>query len=40
MTDKCVAWAIIATIERPDGTWYDETIGAIDDTTAQYVDDF
>ena len=23
---KCTGWAIVATMERPDGTWYDETI--------------
>jgi hypothetical protein len=21
--DKCTSWAIIATMERSDGTWYD-----------------
>ena len=40
MADKCTAWAIVATITRPDGTWYDETITDIDDTTSSYVDDF
>ena len=32
--DKCTGWAIVATIERSDGTWYDETILDIDDDTA------
>ena len=40
MTDKCTGWAIVATVERPDGTWYDETITDVDDDTASYVDSF
>ena len=32
--DKCTGWAIVTTAERPDGTWYDETITDIDDDTA------
>ena len=40
MTDKCTGWAIVATMERPDGTWYDETITEIDDDTASSVDTF
>ena len=40
MVDKCTSWAIVTTMERPDGTWYDETITDIDDTTSSYVDDF
>jgi hypothetical protein len=27
-------------MERPDGTWYDETITEIDDETASTVDTF
>ena len=23
---KCTGWAIVTTVARPDGTWYDETI--------------
>ena len=23
---KCTSWAIVCTIERPDGTWFDKTI--------------
>ena len=38
--DKCTGWAIVTTVERPDGTWYDETITDVDDDTASYVDDF
>ena len=38
--DKCTGWAIVTTAERPDGTWYDETITDIDDDTASYVDSF
>ncbi len=38
--DKCTGWAIVATIERSDGTWYDETILDIDDDTASSVDEF
>ena len=26
MKRKCTGWAIVTTVERPDGTWYDETI--------------
>ena len=40
MTDKCTGWAIVTTVERPDGTWYDETITDVDDDTASYVDSF
>ena len=40
MADKCTSWAIVATMERPDGTWYDETITEIDDDTASSVDSF
>jgi len=40
MADKCTGWAIVATMERPDGTWYDETITEIDDDTASSVDQF
>ena len=38
--DKCTGWAIVATMERPDGTWYDETITEMDDDTASAVDTF
>jgi len=37
---KCTSWAIVATIERPDGTWYTDTVTEIDDDTASTVDDF
>jgi len=37
---KCTGWAIVATMERPDGTWYDETITEMDDDTASAVDTF
>ena len=40
MADKCTSWAIVTTMERPDGTWYDETITEIDDDTASSVDQF
>ena len=40
MKRKCINWAIVATMERPDGTWYDETITEIDDETASAVDTF
>ena len=40
MKRKCISWAIVATMERPDGTWYDETITEIDDETASAVDIF
>ncbi len=37
---KCTSWAIVATIERKDGTWYTDTITEIDDDTASSVDTF
>jgi hypothetical protein len=40
MADKCTGWAIVATMERPDKTWYTETIIDVDDDTASTVDDF
>ena len=40
MKRKCRGWAIVTTVERPDGTWYDETITDVDDDTASYVDSF
>lgn len=40
MKYKCTGWAIVCTIERPDKTWYTDTITDIDDTTASYVDEF
>ena len=40
MTDKCTGWAIVATVERPDGTWYTETIAEVDDEAAGHVDNF
>ena len=40
MADKCTGWAIVATMERPDGTWYTDTITEIDDDTASSVDTF
>ena len=40
MKRKCINWAIVATMERPDGTWYTDTITDIDDDTASSVDQF
>ena len=40
MKHKCTSWAIVATMERPDGTWYTDTITDIDDDTASSVDTF
>jgi len=40
MADKCTGWAIVTTMERPNKTWYTETITDIDDNTASIVDDF
>ena len=37
---KCTSWAIVATVERPDGTWYTDTITDTDDDTASIVDDY
>ena len=38
--EKCTGWAIVATMERPNKTWYTETITDIDNSTASIVDDF
>ena len=40
MTHKCTGWAIVATMERPNKTWYTETITDIDDDTASTIDKF
>ena len=40
MKHKCTGWAIVATMERPDGTWYTETITDVDKQTARAVDTF
>ena len=40
MKRKCINWAIVATMERPDGTWYTDTITEIDGDTASSVDSF
>jgi len=40
MADKCTGWAIVATMKRPDGTWYTDTITEIDNSTASSVDSF
>ena len=37
---KVTGWAIVATIERPDGTWFDNTITDVDKETASTVDAF
>ena len=37
---KVTSWAIVATIERPDGTWFDNTITDVDKETATAVDVF
>jgi len=37
---KCTSWAIVATMERKDGTWYTETITDVDNETAQSVDTY
>lgn len=40
MAHKCTGWAIVTTMERSDGTWYEETITDVDKDTAQSVDTF
>ena len=41
MKRKCINWAIVATMERPDGTWFTDTIvDSIDKDTATAVDNF
>ena len=37
---KCIGWAIVATIERSDGSLYTDTITDTDDDTASIVDDY
>ena len=39
-TNKVTSWAIIATITRPNGTWFDRTITNVDNETATAVDTF
>lgn len=36
----CTSWAIVATVDRPDGTWYTESIADVDKETANAVDAF
>ena len=40
MTKKITGWAIVATVERQDGTWYTDTITDVNDFTASIVDEF
>ena len=40
MKRKCINWAIVATMERPDGTWFTATITQIDNETSTAVDNF
>ena len=40
MKRKCINWAIVATMERPDGTWFTDTITEIDNETSTAVDNF
>ena len=40
MKRKCTGWAIVTTVERPNGTWYDETITDVNDFTASIIDEF
>ena len=41
---KVTGWSIIATIERPDGTWFDNTISDfpehIDITINEWLEDY
>ena len=37
---KDTGWAIVATIERPEGTWFDNPITDVDKETASAVDAF
>tara|TARA_R110001606_G_C15153396_1_gene626078 strand:+ start:378 stop:554 length:177 start_codon:yes stop_codon:yes gene_type:complete len=40
MNLTCTGWAIVTTVDRPDGTWYTETITDVDNETANAVDAF
>ena len=43
MTDKkyeVTSWAIVTTITRPDGTWFDRTITEQPNSVAQVIDDW
>ena len=40
MKRNCINWAIVATMERPDGTWFTDTITQIDNETSTAVDKF
>ena len=37
---KCTVGLLYATIERPDGTWFDKTIIDIPDDVSQPIDDW
>ena len=37
---EVTSWAIVTTITRPDGTWFDRTITDIPDDISQSVDDW
>jgi len=38
VSSRVSGWAIVLTWDRPDGTWYTETITEIPDDVAQTVD--
>ena len=40
MKRKCINWAIVTTMERPDGTWFTDTITQVDKETSEAVDEF
>ena len=40
MKRKCINWAIVTTMERPDGTWFTDTITEVDKETSTAVDEF
>lgn len=38
--NRVTGWAIIATVTRDDGTWFDKTITEVDNDTASTIDKF
>ena len=40
MKRKCINWAIVTTMERPDGTWFTDTVTEVDKETSTAVDEF
>ncbi len=40
MYNKVTGWAVICTIERPNGTWFTETIVDMPDSVSEPIDQY